>query len=226
MTPIPIGVKKSRLSTMPHPMPSQTPRHQTLVLATIFYTGMTGMALVIRVATGQPSLIPLGPSPSQTSVLGQAAIGLGFGLGIVLASRLLVQTPSAQRLMKWFQDILGTLTYRDTFWLACLSSVGEELFFRGALQPVLGLGAATLLFALAHWPKNKDLLPWTLSAGAVGFCFGLAFERTQSVAAPIAGHFVINFLNLKFVSDWQAPGKPKKPSGHSPDRSGASPQSP
>ncbi len=42
----------------------------------------------------------------------------------------------------------------DTFWewflLAMAAGIGEELLFRGALQPVLGLGFTAVIFALVH----------------------------------------------------------------------------
>ena len=43
--------------------------------------------------------------------------------------------------------------------------MAEELLFRGALQPDLGLGLTSLLFMFMHWPMNARLIPWTLSAG-------------------------------------------------------------
>ena len=80
--------------------------------------------------------------------------------------------------------------------LAVLSSVGEELFFRGAMQPTAGLWLTTTLFGLMHLPHRREFWPWTVSALVMGLIFGVLTEQTANLAGAIIAHFVINFLNL------------------------------
>jgi membrane protease YdiL (CAAX protease family) len=105
----------------------------------------------------------------------------------------------ARTLHASFRDLLGPLTGRDILIIALASSLGEELLFRGALLPWLGLWPQTAIFALLHVGPGKRFAPWTVSAIVLGAVFGELAIRTGSLGAPIAAHFTINFLNLRFI---------------------------
>src|SRR4029078_1511920 len=47
--------------------------------------------------------------------------------------------------------------------------------------------------------RGKRFLPWTASAFALGLGFGWLAVWTTNLGAPIAAHFVINFLNLRYI---------------------------
>ena len=98
-----------------------------------------------------------------------------------------------------FHDLLGPLTGREIVILALCSSVGEELLFRGALLPWLGLWWQAAAFALLHVGPGRRFLPWTVSALVLGVGFGALAVWTTNLGAPIAAHFTINFLNLRFI---------------------------
>jgi len=83
--------------------------------------------------------------------------------------------------------------------LAACSSLGEELLFRGALMPWLGLPLSSLVFASLHIGPGRRFVPWTLMALALGIGFGYLARSTGSLGAPIAAHFTINFVNLRFI---------------------------
>jgi membrane protease YdiL (CAAX protease family) len=83
--------------------------------------------------------------------------------------------------------------------IAASSSIGEELLFRAVLQDRLGIGIATALFALAHFPAERDLWPWPVVALPMGLLFGGLYEWTGAALAPIVAHAVINLLNLRLV---------------------------
>jgi membrane protease YdiL (CAAX protease family) len=46
---------------------------------------------------------------------------------------------------------------------------------------------------------GKRFVPWTVSAFVLGFGFGWLTIWTTNLGAPIAAHFVINFLNLRYI---------------------------
>ncbi len=56
-----------------------------------------------------------------------------------------------------------------------------------------------MIFGLAHLPRNRTFIAWTIQATALGFCLGLLFLYTGNLVAPVAAHFVINFRNLNFI---------------------------
>lgn len=75
--------------------------------------------------------------------------------------------------------------------VAILAATGEEIFFRGALQPVFGLCISSLCFALIH--GHYGLSPALLILFFVGVGFGLARMRFSTTAAIIS-HATYNFL--------------------------------
>lgn len=82
----------------------------------------------------------------------------------------------------------------DTVWewfaLAVASGIGEELLFRGALQPIFGLWPTTFLFAVAH--VQYGITPATLAIFAVGFGLGTIRSRHNTTTAIVV-HFGYNF---------------------------------
>ena len=126
--------------------------------------------------------------------------GLGLGVAVVVASRAMVARLAwARTLYGWFRQALGPLSDVQVLALALLSSVGEELFFRGAMQPAWGVLPATLVFAVLHFPSRPVLWPWTVMAGLMGLAFGWITLWTGSVAGATVSHFVINLLNLLHI---------------------------
>jgi hypothetical protein len=133
-------------------------------------------------------------------------IGIAVGLIIVFLSRLAVhQLDWARRLHRDFRGILGQLTAKEILVLAIASSVGEELLFRGALQPWVGLWPQAVIFALLHIGPGLRFLPWTASAFVLGVAFGYMFELSGDLGGPIAAHFTINYMNLHFIARVELP---------------------
>lgn len=133
--------------------------------------------------------------------LEEIALGTAVGLGVVILARLLVRAfAKAQRLEDAFCRLLGPLPWRTILLLAIASSVGEELFFRGALQPKIGIVLTSIIFGLLHLPMEKDLLPWPLFAILMGFLLGFLYDETGAVIAPATTHFLVNLLNIAIIS--------------------------
>ncbi len=84
-----------------------------------------------------------------------------------------------------------------SLWIAFLAAmgaaVGEEILFRGALQPVFGLIPTTLFFGLLH--SQYAFTPGSLAILVVGLAFGILKQRHSTTAAIIA-HFTYNFVLL------------------------------
>lgn len=84
-----------------------------------------------------------------------------------------------------------------TLWMAFLISmmagVGEEIAFRGALQPIFGLWPTSILFALFH--MQYTLTPATLIILVVALSFGW-LRRKYNTTIAILAHFLYNFVQL------------------------------
>ena len=105
-------------------------------------------------------------------------------------------------LTAWIASVAGTNWERISpiVVLAAASSVGEEMFFRGALLPVVGLVTSSAIFALLHIGPKLRHLPWTASSFGAGLLFGAMFLWTGDLSGPVIAHFLINFLNLRHVA--------------------------
>jgi len=77
--------------------------------------------------------------------------------------------------------------------------VAEELFFRGALQPVIGLLATSLIFGAVHTGPKRVFLWWSLWAFLVGLSFGVIFEATGVLWGPVLAHVLVNQRNMTFM---------------------------
>lgn len=75
--------------------------------------------------------------------------------------------------------------------LAVASGVGEEILFRGALQPVFGVVFTSLLFAIVH--VQYGLTPITLAVFLLGLILGVLRRRTNTTVT-IYVHFGYNFI--------------------------------
>jgi len=82
--------------------------------------------------------------------------------------------------------------------LAALAGVGEELFFRGLLQPRIGLVLASVAFGVVHGPQ-WDLWPLALWATVMGWILGLMYVYSNSLTLPILVHAGYDALALAYI---------------------------
>ena len=128
-------------------------------------------------------------------------VGLIFGLAMVFLSRLAVHSMEWARVLhREFHAVVHELSSKEIFLLAAASSVGEELFFRGALLPAVGLVPSSALFAAMHLRAQRRFLPWTLMSFIMGLAMGLMYMKLGDLGAPIVAHFTINLLNLNYIA--------------------------
>jgi uncharacterized protein len=80
--------------------------------------------------------------------------------------------------------------------VSIFSGVGEEAFFRGAVQQEFGLVVASLLFGLAHVGPDRRYLVWTAWALGAGFILGLLYEVSGGLLAPVLAHSAHNAATL------------------------------
>jgi len=92
----------------------------------------------------------------------------------------------------------------NPLWISLAAGFGEELLFRGALQPLLGIWLTSVLFVLAHTRAyrfnkfNKRVLVQSLGIFGVSVAFGflatyagLATAMIVHVAVDVSGLYII-----------------------------------
>jgi len=135
-------------------------------------------------------------------VLGGAA-GVTFGLAISWLTRFSVRRFGwARNLHTEFRGLFGPLKSTDILAFAIFSAIGEEMLFRGVMQPELGIVPASLLFGLLHVAPGRKFVPWPFQAIVMGFAFGGLFWLSGNLAAPVMAHLTINYQNLHFINSY------------------------
>lgn len=187
----------------PERQSAEQPRGSDFVrFGLLFYGAMLAAALIWRMGVYGESILYASPQAAERGVrLGfDLFVGVAAGGAVVAVSHLVTRhTGWGEALARALASSLGALSLPDALLLALASGLGEELFFRGALQPRVGLVLASLLFGCVHFVPRRDFLPWTGFAVVAGFLFGALFQWTGNLVAPVAAHVVVNGVNLPLL---------------------------
>lgn len=162
------------------------------------YSGLLLAGVVWGAVRGQPNIFYPVEAPLP------AYVGLPMGLLLALAVHLFTRwsirvMPLMRELAQEFKTLLGPMRKREILIVAGCSSVGEEAFFRAAMQPSAGLFVTGLVFGLMHFGPIGRFSVWTLSALAMGYALGGIYWLTGDFMGVVAAHFVVNYLNLNLI---------------------------
>jgi membrane protease YdiL (CAAX protease family) len=127
-------------------------------------------------------------------------------LGAAIAGAVVAMTPTAVQRWTWARElhrelapIFESLSPSSITVLAVASGLGEELFFRGAMQPVLGLWITSAIFGVLHTGPKRLFLAWSIWAFVIGLLLGWIFEFTGVLWGPIVAHAWINQRNMNYM---------------------------
>lgn len=135
----------------------------------------------------------------------QAALVVAATLAAWLAVRCALGWPAVRRRLQ-VQPALRQLDLsgRRPLLIALCAGIGEELLFRAALLPALGLPLSSALFALAH-ARTALLAPSRRARGlymaqtlVAGLCLGLLFQHLGLLVA-IGLHVLIDWAGLTLL---------------------------
>jgi membrane protease YdiL (CAAX protease family) len=179
------------------------------------------VALLLWFLVGHAGATPPGRSLAAVfrEQLGLAArnpvreAALGLGLGLLMWPALLVSLVVAAALLVMFggQALLPDEPPGLIVWIAALpvpvklgvalsAGVVEEVFFRGFLQPRVGVGVSTLLFVLAHLSYDQPFMLVGITLLSLFFAF--LVEWRQNLWPAIAAHFLFDAVQLLFLIPW------------------------
>lgn len=169
--------------------------------ALVFYAVVFALAVGLAWGTGHSLLYADPASGRPVDWLRDPLVGgAAAGLVIALSALLTASTRWGEALSRTLAELLGPLSRRDCVVLAAASGLAEEALFRGALQPLVGWVAASVLFGLAHFVPRRELLPWVGFTLAAGFGLGWLYEATGNLVAPVVAHAGVNAVNLRLLS--------------------------
>ena len=123
------------------------------------------------------------------------------GAALVMTSRAGRRIAFVRRIYERIRDLLGTairgLQTDEIVILAAAAGIGEEVLFRGVLQPIAGgslagIAATSVVFGLLH----ALTLPYFLLATAISLYLGWLQAATQNLLVPIAVHWLYDAFAL------------------------------
>lgn len=138
-------------------------------------------------------LHPVGPRGAAYDLALGTAVGL---LGVAASHGLSRGWARARALEERLAAAVGPVSATKALALAMVSSAGEEVLFRGGLQPWFGLWLTGAAFGFLHGFATTTLWVWTVMATAMGWVLGALYAHTEALGAPWAAHFVLNAINL------------------------------
>ena len=136
----------------------------------------------------------------------QLVVGQGLALAAAVLSwllfRLTANSASSARTIQSYArlDLRGL----NPLWIAIAAAIGEEMLFRAALQPLLGVWIVSLLFLLTHTPayRFRQLDAATLVQAASVFggsvVLGFVLQYVGLIAAMLV-HAWIDIVGLLIV---------------------------
>lgn len=165
--------------------------------STIVYGIMILLGTLV-VAFGHEQLGPALAIPSGPMEGGRlVAIGLlGGGLLLVLSYLFEDWFPSFRVLKSTIMRFLGPVSVPTAIYLALITSFGEEILFRGAVQPFAGLVFTAVLFGLLHLGQDGLVSAWSVWAVIAGLLLGWMYQETGSLWPPIVAHFSVNVVSI------------------------------
>ena len=188
----------------------------TMRSASLLRLAILGEGLLILIALAwvrwrETSLV-LG-SMTEGLVIGclAAVVLCAANLYLLCAAPELPGVRSVRRLyVEGLKPVFGDLSALEITVISLAAGVGEELLFRGVLQPELGLVPASVIFGLLHMGGSGTLAfgCWVMVIG--GALGGLAVW-TGGLLAPIVAHAVYDAAAMSYIRWGRDCGKVGRP---------------
>lgn len=178
-------------------------KSRTFALSVLFESGLgfVGVAVAWLAGISLADRLQLTSAALQRGLVATGPLLLMLGLVILSSWAPLVE------IRKQVEQLVSEL-FAHSHWLeialiSLAAGVGEELLFRGALQPwivswthpLIALSVVSLLFGLAHAMSTSYFVLATLVGAYLGW---LAMEYDDLIA-PIAAHTLYDFVALLYV---------------------------
>lgn len=144
---------------------------------------------------------PLAQALIGGTPLRDAILGLSVGVLVAIAAWwAFLRISSLRRVLHQLRQVVS-LEILSPGWVvlvAISAGVGEEVLFRGVIQPHLGLGLTSVLFGLAHPLSSAYIIYATLAALILG---GLT-HYTGALLAAMVAHSTVDVLMLLLAARW------------------------
>jgi len=158
--------------------------------------------VIILVAYAEPLSVFVGPM----NVGNQLLFGLGLSalaaVGSYVSFRMTASSESTRKTIAAYARL--DLSGLNPVWISLAAGIGEELLFRAALQPLLGVWITSVIFLLTHTPvyqfRKLDKATLVQAAGVFGASVVLGFiYQYVGLLAAVLVHVAIDVVGLYVV---------------------------
>jgi hypothetical protein len=164
--------------------------------------GLGGLGLIIIGSSEGVELIEM--LKGELSFLAQVGIGLIYGLVAAFAGWGLIRMPFMEPVEAKYRTLIGSIRigWGDIIFVSLCAGIGEELLFRGGIQPHLGVWPTSILFVALHGYLNP--MDWRISLYG-GFMtiaiaiIGKLYIHVGAISAILA-HTMIDIVLLKALT--------------------------
>ena len=159
-------------------------------------------AVIIFVAYAEPLSVFVGPM----NVGNQLLFGLGLSAlaaaGSYVSFRMTASSESTRKTIAAYARL--DLSGFNPVWISLAAGIGEEVLFRAALQPLLGVWITSVIFLLTHTPvyqfRKLDKATLVQAAGVFGVSVVLGFiYQYVGLLAAVLVHVAIDVVGLYVV---------------------------
>ncbi|MFH1320042.1 MAG: CPBP family intramembrane glutamic endopeptidase [Bacteroidota bacterium] len=168
------------------------------ILGLITILGFSSIgAIIIEIVLDKPFLSVF---EHETAWYLQVILGLFYGLLTGWIAWQIVKSDLLTPVRSFFAELIQDLflKYHEIVFISFCAGVGEEILFRGAIQPLIGIWITAILFVALHGYINP--FNWRLSIYGIVMCLfiaglGLMCEQIGLISA-ISAHFAIDVVLL------------------------------
>jgi membrane protease YdiL (CAAX protease family) len=170
-----------------------------------FVECLRGRELTLRAIGGESLLVVIAVcwwvyrgSSSWPTVVGwqeDTAIGLAVAVGLMGINYMLLMCgpdvlplrPIRTLYRTTLRPLFADVRLSDVAVISIAAGIGEELFFRGVLQPEIGLVAASIVFGLVHM-GGRGTFAFACWVAVMGLALGMLANVSEGLVAPIVAH--------------------------------------
>lgn len=195
-------------------------RHRIYLAAAVTLFGMGGLGLLLMIVFHEQTFSNFFPGEKQPVLL-QLLYGALYGIMAVLLLLRLLRLRFLKHTGQFFRKLL--LRYRvgwlEIIMISVSAGVGEELLFRGGIQPWLGIWPTALIFVALHGYLNpRDHAVFIYGVVMIPIAAGLGWLYKESgIWAAALAHTIIDVVLMARIltrnQDPYATGKQADPVG-------------
>lgn len=171
---------------------------ESLVKKSTIVYGVMAAAGIFSMAFFHDSLKAAFLWPSAPMEMGRIALSGLIAAGVLLVLSYFFEDwfESFRELKSIIMQVLGKVSVPMAIYLSLVTSIGEELMFRGAIQPFAGIFLTSVLFGMLHMGHKGLISAWSIWAFIAGYLLGWMYEETTSMWPPIIAHFGVNMVSI------------------------------